>query len=95
MIRLDATCEFVDEVDEFGVNGRTYQINYSFGCDTGGVVYLIKCRQCCKLYVGSTITSSQKRFNNHKTSIKRDDRGQRGIPGEDLYSHFFEEGHKG
>ena len=73
-------CEFVDEFDEFGVNGRTNRINYSFDCDTGGVVYLIKYRQCCKLYLGSTITLFRKRFNNHKSNIKRDERGQRGIP---------------
>ena len=74
-------CEFVDEIDEFEVNGRTYQINYSFDCDTGGMAYLIKCRQCCKLFVGSTIISFRERFNNHESRIKRYEMGRRGIPG--------------
>ena len=88
-------CEFVDEIDEFEVNGRTYQINYTFDCDTGGMSYLIKCKQCCKLYVESTIISFRKRFNNRESRIKRYEMGRRGIPGEHFYSHFFGEGHKG
>ena len=34
-------------------------------------------------------------FNNHKSSLKRLGKGQRGIAGEHLYAHFLEEGHKG
>ena len=48
-----------------------------------------------KLYVGSTITAFRTRLNNHKSSMKRYERGERGIPGEHLYAHFFEEGHAG
>ena len=45
--------------------------------------------------MGSTITSFRRRFNNHKSSVKRYGNGQRGIPGEHLYDHFCEGGHEG
>ena len=62
---------------------------------TQGVIYLISCKKCRKQYVGSTITSFRYRFNNHKSSLTRFGRGQRGICGEHLYSHFFSKGHSG
>ena len=37
----------------------------------------------------------RKRFNNHKSSINRYTKGQRGIPGEHLYAHFFQSDHNG
>ena len=57
--------------------------------------FLISCKKCGKQYVGSTITSFRYRFNNHKSSLTRFGRGQRGICGEHLYSHFFSKGHSG
>ena len=45
--------------------------------------------------MGGTFTSFRKRFNNHKSGLKRFRKGQRGIAGEHLYAHFFEGGHKG
>ena len=63
--------------------------------DSSGVIYLIECKKCLKLYVGSTITSFRKRFNNHKSSLVRYGKGQRGIAGEHLYAHFFQQGHQG
>ena len=48
-----------------------------------------------KSYVGSTINMFRLRFNNHKGSFKRYGKGQRNIPGEHLYAHFFKEGHEG
>ena len=71
---------------------RTYWINFVFNCNSQGVVYLIICKQCSKLYVGSTITSFTKRFNNHKSSVNRNGKG---IAGEHLYSHFILDGHNG
>ena len=35
------------------------------------------------------------RFNNHKSSLLRYGKGQRGMAGEHLYEHFFEAGHEG
>ena len=88
-------CKLINEGDKFYDKGRTYHINYSFDCDSRGVVYLIKCKKCLKLYVGSTIKTFPTRFNNHKSSMKRYERGQMRIPGEHLYAHFFDEGHVG
>ena len=48
-----------------------------------------------KLYIGCTITAFRTRFNNHKSSMKRYGRGQRGIPGEHLNAHILKEGHAG
>ena len=64
-------CAFVEEGCKFENGNRKFRINYSFDCDSEGVVYLILCKQCKKKYVGSTITSFRKRFNNHKSSIIR------------------------
>ena len=34
-------------------------------------------------------------INNRNSSMNRYGKGQRGIAGEHLYAHFFEEGHRG
>ena len=69
-------------------------IIYTFDCDSVGVIYLITCKKLhVKIYVGSTITSFRKRFNNHKSSFNRFGkgvRGVRGIAGEHLYAHLDE-----
>lgn len=88
-------CKFVDEGCTFEGQGRTFIINFVFDCDSAGVIYLITCETCRKIYVGSTITPFRKRFNNHKSSLNRYGKGQRGIAGEHLYAHFFEVGHRG
>ena len=82
-------------VNRFDVEGSTYFINYSFDCDSVGVIYVIKCKTCAKIYVGSTITSFRKRFNNHKSCLNRFGNGVRGIAGEHLYAHFYENEHNG
>ena len=52
-------------------------------------------KRCSKIYEGSTVTSFRKSFNDHKSSLKRFGKGQRGIAGEHFYAYFYEEGHKG
>ena len=76
-------------------SGRSFCINFLFDCDSEGMIYLISCRKCKRNYVGSTITSFRKRFNNHKSNISRYGKGQKGTPGQSLYAHFYEEGHRG
>ena len=90
-------CKFVETGSIFmgNVEKRSFHINHSFDCDSQGVVYLITCKRCCKQYVGSTITPFRLRFNNHKSSLRRYERGQRGICGEHLYAHFLEDEHIG
>ena len=41
------------------------------------------------------ITEFRKRFDNHWSSINGYGKGQRGICGDHLIVHFFEEGHLG
>ena len=85
---------FVEEGSKFCRNGRIL-LYYLFDCDSAGVIYVIICKKCSKIYMGSTITSFRRRFNNHKSSVKRYGNGERGIPGEHLYAHFYERGHEG
>ena len=63
-----------------------------FYCDSDGVVYLITCKKCGLQYVGNTVTSFRLRFNNHKSSMMRYGKGQRGMGGQRLYAHFYTEG---
>ena len=89
-------CNLVEEGSSFGDGRRhRYYVNYRFDCDSAGVIFLLTCKRCSKIYVRSTVTSFRKRFNNHKSILKRFGKGQRGIAGEHLYTHFYEEGHKG
>ena len=88
-------CNFVVETQKFEHNGHTYWINYSFDCDSIGVIYLLKCARCFKVYVGSTITTFRKRFNNHKSSLRKYGQGIRHMAGEHLYAHYFGEEHEG
>ena len=70
-------------------------MNYRFDCDSVGVIYLLSCKKCNKLYIGSTTNSFRKRFNNHKSCLDRYGRDLRDMSGEHLYAHFFSEGHDG
>ena len=72
-----------------------YDIYYAFNCDSKAVNYLIICKKCQKIYVGLTVTSFRKRFNNHKSSLNKYELGQKGTPGVHLYAHFFELGNNG
>ena len=88
-------CQYVNEGNECGSGEKTYFINFAFDCISQGVIYIIKCKICSKIYVGSTITAFRKRFYNRKSSINRYPRGQRGILGEHLSAHFFQFDHNG
>ena len=39
------------------------------------LVYVIRCIGCSKIYVRSTITTFRKRFNNHKSSMRKYEQG--------------------
>ena len=84
-------CESILVGDTFRstVQQRVFRINHHFDCNSQGVIYLITCGKCSKQYVGSTITTFRLRFNNHKSSINRFSKGQRGFSGQHLYEHFF------
>ena len=74
--------------------GIVYHINHAFDCDSEGVTYLITCKTCHLQYVSYTVTPFRQRFNNHKSSLLRFGKGQRGVCWQGLYSHFFEQRHK-
>ena len=50
---------------------------------------LITCKKCGLQYVGNTVTSFRLRFNNHKSSMMRYGKEQRGMGGQKLYAHFL------
>ena len=67
---------------------QAFHINDCFNCDFAEVVYLLLCKRCDKQYVGSTTTTFHMCFNIHKSSLRTFGKGQRRIPGEQLYVHF-------
>ena len=54
-------CSYVEEAEEFEYGNKKYWINYPFDWDSEGVIYVIRCISCSKIYVGSTITTFRKR----------------------------------
>ena len=84
-------CNYIIIGTEFTsmVTGGIYHINHAFNCDSKGVVYLITCKYCNLQYVGNTVTQFR------SSSLLRFGKGQRGICGQGLYAHFFEQGHGG
>ena len=43
------------------------------------MIYLLKCEQCHKHNIGSTINSFRKRFHNHDSNLLRYGKGKRGM----------------
>ena len=74
---------------------KTYKINFDFDCNSQCVIYLITCKVCQKQYVGSTMTTLRKRFNQYKSNIKIHSEGRRGMKQDKLISHFFTDKHHG
>ena len=66
-------CSYVEEAEEFEYGNKKHWIHYPFDCDSEGVIYVIRCISCSKIYVGSTITTFRKRFNNYKSSMMKYD----------------------
>ena len=90
-------CNIISLENEFTDRHRskTYKINFDFDCNSQCVIYLITCKVCQKQYVGSTITTFRKRFNQYKSNIKLYSEGRRGMKQEKLISHFFTDKHHG
>ena len=70
-------------------------LNYDFDCDSTDTVYLTECEKCSKQYVGSTITSFRKRFNNYKSSLVRYGKVRGEYRETICMSIFFLKGNKG
>ena len=88
-------CNCVEQTEKLVHGKHNYWINYSFDCDSEGAINVLTCINCFKIYVGSIIASFRKRFNNHKSSLRKYDQGGRKLAGEHLYAHFFGLGHTG
>ena len=90
-------CKFISQGRTFSdsLSKHTFHINHRFNCDSVEVVYFLLCERCDKQYVSITTTTFRIRFNNHKSSLGRFDKGQSGNPGERLCAHFFADGHWG
>ena len=50
---------------------KEYKFNFSFNCNSSGVVYLFDCVVCGVQYVGSNSTPLRLRFNNYKACYHR------------------------
>ncbi|XP_061103529.1 nuclear GTPase SLIP-GC-like isoform X2 [Conger conger] len=67
--------------------GNIYEIPQSLTCKTPSVIYVIQCKECKVQYVGKTSTTLQKRFKDHRSSIRKCQ--HRPIP-----DHFTKNGHR-
>ena len=86
----------MSESDSFysHATSKEYKTNFSFNCDSSGVVYLFDCVVCGVQYVGSTNTPFRLRFNNYKACYRKFRSGS-SVPQMDFFRHFSEEGHHG
>ena len=62
-------CNFVVETQKFEHNGHTYWINYSFDCDSIGVIYLLKGRTI--RYLRGGLGKYQKKIRAQKKFRKK------------------------
>ena len=72
--------------------GKQYKINFSFGCNSINVLYLLTCKICEKQHVGTKLTS---RFILFKSNINLCGKAQRGFVQEPLIEHFFSNKYNG
>ncbi|XP_035274329.1 nuclear GTPase SLIP-GC-like [Anguilla anguilla] len=66
--------------------GKQYDITQYLTCKTPSVIYIIRCKKCLVQYVGKTSTTLQRRFKDHRSSIRK--RQYRPIP-----DHFNSKDH--
>ncbi|XP_064157797.1 nuclear GTPase SLIP-GC-like isoform X2 [Anguilla rostrata] len=66
--------------------GEQYKIPEYLTCKTQSVIYIIQCQKCPVQYVGKTATTLQRRFKDHRSSIRK--RQYRPIP-----DHFNSKDH--
>ena len=89
-------CNNVTETSTFTsiVTQNTYKINDQFNCSEKCLVYLLIYNKCFKQYVGETIDTFRRWWNNYKSN---DSKFQRLEPcmQEQLFSHFSMAGHDG
>ena len=70
-------------------NSSVFPIKHHITCNSKNVIYVISCSKCGVQYTGQTTTSLRIRFNNHKSSIRRND------PSQTVAVHFNSADHNG
>ena len=78
----------------FHVTRNDNKINFSFNCDSSGVVYLFNFFVCGVQYESSTSTPFRLRFNNYRACYRRFWSGF-SVPQMDFFRHLSKEGHHG
>ena len=87
-------CRSITETETFICNNdqRSYKINHNFECNEKCLIYLLNCNCCQKQYVGQTVDTFRKRWNNYKDNARKFNRGEHCIQ-RHLYEHFTLPGH--
>ena len=82
-------CNNITEVNSFTFsNDQTnFEINHRFDCNERYLIYLIRCDECLKQYVGQTVDEFRRRWNNYKDNATKFKRGEHCIQ-RHLYEHF-------
>ena len=82
-------CNKFTEVDSFtGSNDQlNFKINRRFYCKEKCLIYLIKCNECFKQYVGQTVNEFRHTWNNYKNNARKFERGEHCMQ-RHLHEHF-------
>ena len=51
--------------------GKSFKINHKLDCDDNCLIYLLTAKCCGKQYVGETSDELQLRWNNYKSSYRK------------------------
>ena len=78
-----------DTFESLNIGQQCKIINFSFNCNSGNVVYLLRYKTCENKYVHSTVSKFRSRFNQYKSSINLYGKGERGFIQEPVIEHFF------
>ena len=83
-------CVNITETDIFTstVTGESFKINHSFDCDDKCLIYLLRCNQCKKKYVGQNVDNFRFRWSSYKCSFRKNGQGQGQVVKQHLYDHF-------
>ena len=79
------TCPFIDETTEVrSSSNKLIYLKESLNCQTSGVIYMIRCRNCGVMYVGETCRTLHSRITGHRSDINTQKQTQ-------IARHFNEE----
>ena len=86
-------CVNIQETDTFTstTTGESFKINHKLNCDDNCLIYLLTCKCCGKQYVGETTDEFRLRWNNYKSTDRKNTRNEACTQEQ----HFKSEGHSG